>query len=73
MMVGWTRRARKSRERTRRWWLSLTEEQRVQHRKDDKEYNRKYGWVFEAAFVIMILGITATFLIWLTTMEGFFK
>lgn len=40
-MVGWTRRNRESAERRRRWFASLTEEQRQAVLEHEAEFDRK--------------------------------
>ncbi len=61
-MVGWSRRGRESRERRRRWWDSLTEDQKDESRMRESKFDLAFmelvPWlifflVFMAAFMII--------------------
>jgi len=60
-MVGWSRRSRESSERRRRWWNSLTEEQKadalIREAAGDKTIMKWVLAFFGAAFLICVIKI----------------
>lgn len=53
-MVGWSRRNRESSERRRRWWNSLTPEQRKAAKIREAEFDRSLAKIGTIVLVVLV-------------------
>lgn len=63
-MVGWSRRNSESAERRRRWWASLTDEEKAFEVKREKVGDRVLYYAF-AIILVLLLGALAIPLPWM--------